>query len=386
MNGASKPIVLGIIAGERSGERLAADMVAALKAQTGREIRLVGVGGHELSALGLNSLFDADDIALVGISAVLKALPKLWIRIRQAAAGLIAAKPDAIVLVDSPDFSHRVAKRVKAAMPDVPIVKYVAPTVWAWRPGRAVKMVPTIDAVLALFPFEPHVMEALGGPPTHFVGHPLVSDVGLNDVRAQRANHVNRVPLRLLLLPGSRKSEISALIGDMRKTVDDFVASGRALTIDMPTLPRQRARLEAAVADWPVKPNITTGRDAQLAAYARADVALAASGTVLLELALAGVPAISIYRTDLIARAILARSALWSAALPNIITDQIVVHEFYDHMISPKALRILLADLADTASPRHRAIMDGYQAVAAAMDSDEPASVLAARVVASLLR
>ncbi|MGB7431098.1 MAG: lipid-A-disaccharide synthase, partial [Ahrensia sp.] len=165
-----------------------------------------------------------------------------------------------------------------------------------------------------------------------------------------------------------------------------FVASGRALTIDMPTLPRQRARLEAAVADWPVKPNITTGRDAQLAAYARADVALAASGTVLLELALAGVPAISIYRTDLIARAILARSALWSAALPNIITDQIVVHEFYDHMISPKALRILLADLADTASPRHRAIMDGYQAVAAAMDSDEPASVQAARVVASLLR
>lgn len=386
MSDASKPIVLGIIAGERSGERLAADMVAALKAQTGRDITLVGVGGSELAALGLKSLFDADDIALVGISAVIKALPKLLMRIRQAAAGLIAAKPEAIVLVDSPDFSHRVAKRVKAALPDVPIIKYVAPTVWAWRPGRAAKMVPTIDAVLALFPFEPQVMQALGGPTTHYVGHPLVSDTGLNEVRAQRAGHVSDDALRLLLLPGSRKSEINALIDDMRKTVDHFIADGRIMTIDMPTLPRQRARLEAAVADWPIKPNITTGRDAQLAAYARADVALAASGTVLLELALAGVPAISIYRTDMIARAVLARSALWSAALPNIITDRIVVHEFYDHMISPKALRLLLAELADTASPRHRAIMDGYQAVTAAMRSDEPASVLAARVVASHLQ
>lgn len=386
MSDTAKPIVLGIIAGERSGERLAADMVAALAQQTGREVKLVGVGGPELAALGLKSLFNPDDITLVGITAVVKSLPRLLMRIRQAADGLVAQRPDAIVLVDSPDFSHRVAKRVKAALPDVPIVKYVAPTVWAWRPGRAAKMVPTIDAVLALFPFEPKVMASLGGPPTHYVGHPLASDDDLASVRAQRADHTNSDTLRLLLLPGSRKAEINALIGDMRKTVDDFIASGRDVVIDMPTLPRQRARIEAAVADWPVKPSITTSRADQLAAYARADVALAASGTVLLELALAGVPAISIYRIDFIVRAILMRSALWSAALPNIITERVVIHEFYDHMIRPKALRLLLTDLADTQSHRHLETMDGYRAVLDAMRSDQSASILAAQVIAKLLR
>lgn len=386
MSDQDRPIVVGIIAGERSGERLGADMVRALAAQTGRRIELVGVGGAELQALGLRSVFDADDIALIGFSSVIRVLPKLIVRIGQAAKALIAARPDVIVLVDSPDFSHRVARRVKKALPDVPIVKYVAPTVWAWRPGRAAKMVPVVDAVLALFPFEPAVMARLGGPQTHYIGHPLACDEALAAVRARRQTRQSDATLRLLLLPGSRASEIKALIGDMRQTVDDFVAAGQALAIDIPTLPRHQARVEAAVADWPVKPTITTTRDAQMDAYSRADVALVASGTVTLELALADVPSMSIYRTDFLTRYMLKNADLWSGALPNIIADRIVVFEAYDHMIKPRAIRRYLSELAKPDSHAHRSVMAGYADVQTLMHVDGPASEGAARVVAGLLR
>ena len=175
---AALPLKIGIVAGEESGDLLGADIVAALKAATGREVELVGVGGRHLRAHGLRPLFDAGDIALMGFSAVFRDLPRLVRRIGETARAIAAAAPDCLVTIDSPDFTLRVARKVRAANPDIPIVHYVCPSVWAWRPGRAAAMKPYVDHVLCILPFEPAELQRLGGPPGTFVGHRLTGDAG----------------------------------------------------------------------------------------------------------------------------------------------------------------------------------------------------------------
>ena len=165
------PLRIAIVAGEESGDLLGADLIAALKAKTGREIRLVGLGGRHLKALGLTPPFDASEIALMGFSAVLAGLPRLIRRIGQVASLIATEKPDCLVTIDSPDFSLRVAKKVCAANPTIPIVHYVCPSVWAWRPGRAPAMKPYVDHILCILPFEAKALERLGGPQGTYVGH-----------------------------------------------------------------------------------------------------------------------------------------------------------------------------------------------------------------------
>src|SRR5690606_38401249 len=154
-----KPLRIAIVAGEESGDLLGADLVAALRKMAQRDVELVGVGGHNLEKLGLKSLFNADEIALMGISAVVRELPRLIRRIGQTARSIVAAKPDCLVTIDSPDFTLRVAKRGRAADPAIPIVHDVSPSVWAWRPGRAPAMRPYVDDILCLLPFEPRELE-----------------------------------------------------------------------------------------------------------------------------------------------------------------------------------------------------------------------------------
>lgn len=381
---AERPFKLGIVAGERSGERLAADVVHALRNQLDRDVTLVGIGGDELAGLGLKSLFDAQEIALMGISQVAASLPRLIRRIGQTADHFTAEKPDCVLLVDSPDFSHRVAKKLKAVSADVPVVKYVAPTVWAWRPARAAKMVGTIDAVMALFPFEPQVMADLGGPPTTYVGHPLAADEGLTAVRQQRMKAPQQAVndrMRLLLLAGSRKTEIESLTKDMRAVVDDLIQAGITPEVRMPTVARHERLLRRLTADWPMTPLITTDRDAQLAAYQWADCAVCASGTVTLELAIASVPAVSLYRTDLMARPLRSLLTVWTAALPNLIADRQVIPEYFDEVIRSGMVMRLLREMADPSSHRHRMMMEGYAEVIERMTIDEDPAQIAARVI-----
>ena len=157
---------IAVIAGESSGDLLAAGMVAEIKRMTGGDVEFVGVGGPALAEEGLKSLFDFSDIAIMGITAVLGRLPTLLRRIRETVAEILAAKPDVLVIVDSPGFTHRVARKIRAKMPGLPVVQYVSPTVWAWKPHRARRMRPYVDHVLAILPFEPEAMARLGGPPT----------------------------------------------------------------------------------------------------------------------------------------------------------------------------------------------------------------------------
>ncbi|MGX5841079.1 lipid-A-disaccharide synthase [Mesorhizobium sp. ArgA1] len=382
--GNSKPLKIAVVAGEESGDLLGADIVAALKRATGREIRLVGIGGRHLQELGLKSLFDGSEIALMGFSAILRDLPRLVKRIGQTAAAIAAEKPDCLVTIDSPDFSLRVAKKVRATDSTIPIVHYVCPSVWAWRPGRAVAMKPYVDHILCILPFEVKALARLGGPPGTYVGHRLTQDAGVLGAalaQAQPRDLANDRVKTLLVLPGSRRGEVRRLVDPFGKTVSALRQRGHRLRLLLPTVPHVADLVRASVARWDEKPEIIVEPERKWQAFGKADAALIASGTVSLELALAGVPMVSCYKLDPIARQ-LAQHLLtvWSALLPNLISDRALVPEFYDQYVRPDNLaRQLEALFADTGMRAWQ--KDGFAEIARRMATDRPAGDIAAEVV-----
>ena len=381
---APRPLRIGIVAGEESGDLLGADLVAALSRQTGRPVELVGVGGRPLAAAGLQSLFDGSEIALMGITAVLRDLPRLMRRIGQTAAAIAAAKPDCLITIDSPDFSLRVAKKVRAAAPGVPIVHYVCPSVWAWRPGRAPAMRAFVDRVLCVLPFEPEALRALGGPEGVYVGHRLSAHPGVLAARAAQAARPAGGRRQLLVLPGSRRGEVKRLLGPFGETLRQLAARGHGFDVTLPTVPHVAALVEEGVSNWPVRPRIVTGEEEKWRAFGHADAALAASGTVSLELALSAVPMVSCYRTDWMWSAMMCWITVWSASLPNLIADWPVVPEFYNDYLRPAYLARLIEQLwADT--PARAAQLDGLRQVAARLETARPAGELAAQAVLSLV-
>lgn len=383
----SRPLVVAIVAGEESGDLLGADLVRALREQTGREVRLIGLGGHNLEALGLSSLFDAGDIALMGLTAVIRDLPRLMRRIGQTAGAIVEARPDVLVTIDSPDFSLRVARKVRAAQPSIPILHYVCPSVWAWRSGRAAAMKPHVDRILCLLPFEPAELARLGGPPGTFVGHRLLGEAGLTAARrAQAERAADRQGRKaLVVLPGSRRGEVRSLIDVFGETVDLLKERGHDLRLLLPTVPHVAELVREATDRWSTRPEIVTGPQARWAAFAEADAALAASGTVTLELALAGVPLVSCYRLDWLSRRI-APFVLesWSASLPNLITDRVVVPEIYHEMLRPSILARTLEPLLEATSARAWQV-EGFDEVRRRMTTARPAGQMAAAAVVELI-
>jgi len=379
---------LAVVAGEESGDLLGADLVAALRAASGRDIVLTGIGGRHLEAQGLSSLFNSSEIALMGVAAVVRDLPRLIRRIGQTAREIVAAKPDCLVTIDSPDFSLRVAKKVRAADPSIPIVHYVCPSVWAWRPGRAPAMKPHVDHILCVLPFEPDVLDKLGGPEGTFVGHRLTADAGVKSAAAAQAIARDLAPERektLVVLPGSRGSEIGHLLKPFGETIDILRARGNRLRIVLPTLPRLRDRVAAGVAGWAQAPEIIVGADEKWRAFGEADAALISSGTVSLELALAGVPLVSCYKFDWLSRQFEGLITSWSALLPNLIADRPVAPEYYNQYVRPehiaRSLECLFADTEMRAWQR-----DGFAEVRRRLATDRPPGVIAADVVMSHIK
>ncbi len=383
-----RPLKIAVVAGEESGDLLAADAIRALRLRTGEPVEVIGVGGDHLEREGLKSLFDPSEIALMGFSAVVRDLPRLVRRIGQTARALSDAKPDCLLTVDSPDFSLRVARKVRASAPDIPIVHYVCPSVWAWRPGRAPAMKPHVDHILCLLPFEPEALRDLGGPPGTFVGHRLMHEAGL--VAAAESQRQRNLPamgeLRtLLLLPGSRKGEVKRLIEPFGETVDMLRARGTRLRVLLPTVPHVRKTVEAATAGWTERPEIITDGDGKWRAFAQADAALCASGTVTLEVALAGVPLLSCYRLDPIAKALTFLLTAWSASLPNLIADRPVVPEFYNDQVRPNHLAHWLEALLNDTELR-RWQLAGFEETRRRLTTDRPAGEIAADVILSKLQ
>ncbi|MDR6430826.1 lipid-A-disaccharide synthase [Brucella pseudogrignonensis] len=388
MSKTSRPLKIAIVAGEESGDLLGADLIDALRGQTERLVDIIGVGGEHLSERGLKTFFDPHEIALMGLGAILKNLPGLILRIRQTAKRIVAEKPDCVLLIDSPEFTHRVAKKIRAADPSIPIVKYIAPSVWAWRPQRAKAMRAYVDHVLTVLPFEVEVMQRLNGPQSTYVGHRLSSYEPILKVQeAQRALELTRWSddsRCLLVMPGSRRGEIEMLMEPFGKAVAELSTRFEKLEIILPTLPRIEEMVRELSKDWAVKPLIVTGDEAKWDAFARADAALAASGTVSLELALSHIPTVLSYKADWFARQFLiSRITIWSAALPNIIADQPVVPEFFNESVRPGNLARYIEQLMLKSASR-QAQIDGFDKVTSIMATDRPSGEIGAKVLLDL--
>lgn len=380
---------LYILAGEPSGDRLGGALMPALSELMPVEFR--GVGGQTMTRAGLSSRFDMTELSVMGLTEVLPRLPKLVRRIRETAADVIAWKPDALVTIDSPDFTLRVASRVRRALPDLKIIHYVAPSVWAWRPGRAAKMARYVDHVLALLPFEPPFMHA-AGMTCDFVGHPVA--VGPRPTEADklafRAHHglADKQPV-LLLAPGSRRGEVRRLLPDFKLALARLQRRHPDLTVVTPmaeTVEKEvRTSLEGLDRTILLAAADTTDEEKRIA-FAAADVALCASGTIVLELAAAGTPMVAAYRTTWLTAQIVRRVIrINTANLVNLIAGRTIVPEFLQEFLSPPELADALASLLTDASARV-AQTDAFEVVLGEMGrGGKPPSQRAAESVLSVL-
>jgi lipid-A-disaccharide synthase len=337
VSSASGPLVF-LIAGEPSGDLLGARLMAAMKRKSEGPIRFAGIGGDRMIAEGLESLFPLHELSLMGIAELLPRLPNLIRRLKQTAEEIRHRRPDVVVTIDAPDFCFRIAKRLKGS--GIPFVHYVAPTVWAWRPGRARKIAAFLDHLLALLPFEPPYFEREGLPCT-FVGHSIVEGGAASGDGARfRAGHGIAPDTRLLtVLPGSRRSEISRLLPDFKATLERLAPYHPGLLAVVPTVPHVRDTVAAEVARWPVPAILVEGDRDKYDAFAASEVALAASGTVALELALARLPAVIAYRMHPVTVGLYRRFIrVKYANLVNIMLDRMLVPEFLQENCTPDNL------------------------------------------------
>lgn len=381
---------LAVVAGEVSGDLLGADLVRALKTQYPGQVELFGVGGEQLTTEGLNSLFDYSELSIMGFTQVLKKLPQLISRIKETANAIIAYEPDALLIIDSPDFTHRVAKRVRKALPDLPVVNYVCPSVWAWKEYRATAMLSYVDHVLALLPFEPEAMQRLGGPATTFVGHRLSVDPDVLAVRAQRA--LRPVPAAsdgrtILLLPGSRSTETTRLMEPFQQAASAFVERNGPTRFVLPTVPRQEQRIRELAASWPdaIRPEIGTDTAFKWRCFAEADAAIAASGTVILELALCHVPVVSVYKTDWIFTMLSKRVKTWTGALPNLIADYAVVPEYFNEVVRSGSM-LRWAERLSSDTIQRRAMLEGFELVQKRLQTEIPPGEQGAAILLQTIR
>jgi lipid-A-disaccharide synthase len=374
---------LMLVCGEPSGDLLGAQLMAAIRQLAGERVRITGVGGAAMAREGLQSLFPLDATAVMGLREVVPAIPKILKRVKLAADFAVRTRPDALVVIDSPDFTHRIARAVKGRDPTIRTVNYVAPQVWASRAYRAKAMATYFDLVLALFPFEVPFFERYGLK-ARFVGHPVIERrarmVGGAALRA-RLGIAPEAPL-LALLPGSRTSEIRFIFPLFRAAVEKLAGEIPGLVTVLPTVPHVAAKVAAGAADWPTPLHILESEDDKFAAFDAADVALAASGTVTAELALSRTPMVVAYRVGGLTYALAGR--LMTArymSLINILLDRPAVPEFKQYAATPRALAEAVARLLHDPAARAAQIAAMDEFAAQLGEGEEAPSLRAARVL-----
>lgn len=353
-----------IVAGEHSGDALGAKLMTALNEQSEAPLVYSGVGGEEMAEAGLQSLFPLSDVAVMGPLAILRRLPVLVRRVYQTVNAAVVSGPDLVIIIDSPEFTHPIAKRIRRKCPETPIIDYVSPSIWAWRPGRARKMAGYVDHVLALLPFEPDAHARLGGPPCSYVGHPLVERVswirGLDTQAFAQRLGLDRSRPVLVVLPGSRATEVRRLMAPFGETVALLSADGKAPEVIIPAVSSVREQIETSLESWPVRAHIVEGAYDKFRAFRLADAALAASGTVTLELALVGTPMIVGYKVDAVAVRLRFLLKVPSIVLANLVLQENAFPEFIQEDCEPQtlagALAPLLADTPERARQRDAAI------------------------------
>lgn len=371
-----------LVAGEESGDQLGARLIRSLRGALSVPPLFQGVGGHAMTEEGVQSLFPLSDIAVMGLSAVLGRLRILIERINRTADAVIAANPDVLVIIDSPDFTHRVAKRVRKRAPHIPIIDYVSPSVWAWRPGRAKRMRPYIDHLMAILPFEPDVHRRLNGPECSYVGHPLIERLDELRPTPDERSPLGEGRSKLLVLPGSRRSEISRLMEPFGEAVGLVLEKlPEEPEIIIPAVSHLADEIAERTAKWPVKPNIVHGEAAKWAAFRSSHAALAASGTVTLELALSGVPMTVGYRVSRLEEQFRHFIKVPSIVLANLVLQENVVPELIQWDCTPEKIADSLLPLLQPSKERQRQI-EAFRKLDVLMEiGEEKPSERAARIV-----
>ncbi|MBT6117047.1 MAG: lipid-A-disaccharide synthase [Rhodospirillaceae bacterium] len=379
------PPLIYLIAGEPSGDAIGGRLIDALAERTGEKVRFAGVGGPRMAARGLDSLFPMDDLTLFGAAEVLPKVPRILRRVRETVADIRATKPDAVVSIDVPGFAFRVQKRLK----DNPALRihYVAPTVWAYRPGRARAIAGFLDHLLVLLPFEPPYFEREGLPST-FVGHPVVEE-GARDgdgARYRTAHGIGEDRRVLCILPGSRRGEIDTLLPIFGEVLERLAPQFPDLHLAVPTVPHVEAAVRAAAAGWPLPATVTLDAAEKYDAFAASRAALAASGTVSLELTLAGVPMVVAYRLN-------ALTALWLrpqlrvsyASLVNILLDRPTVPEFLQDRCRAEEIAPALTELLEGGPERDAQLAGLAEGAAAFGPGGDAPSMRAADTILNLI-
>ena len=373
-----------LIAAEESGDALGAALARALAERGHGALRLAGVGGRAMAAAGIVSPFPIDELSIIGLTAIPRRLPLILRRIREIADAVVAAKPDALVIIDSPDFTHRVARQVRRRAPSIPIIDYVSPTVWAWRPGRARAMRSYVDCVLAILPFEPATHLRLGGPPCVYVGHPLIERIAELRPNAEETARRQSNPPLVLDLPGSRSSEINHLLAIFGAAIARVADRAGAMELVLPTMPHLLAQVREKIVGWPVQPRVVVKPAEKWAAFRTARAALAASGTVTLELALSGVPAVVAYRLSLIEEVVLRlmRSReISTIVLTNLVAGEKIIPELLQRDCTPEKLAEALVPLIADTKERRRQVeafqrLDAIMAIGTATPSSQAAAIV----------
>ncbi len=354
----SDGISVFLVAGEPSGDQLGGKLIDAILRATSTPVAFEGVGGETMEQKGCKSLFPLSDVSVIGPIAILSRLPTLVRRVYQTVDAVIAANPDVLVIIDSPEFTHPIAKRVRKRNPDIPIINYVSPSVWFWRSGRSRKMRSYVDHVLALLPFEPAVHKRLGGPRCAYVGHPLIerSDwiKGLKPRQLARELGLKRGRKILTVLPGSRRTEVTLLMESFGGTLKRIIGEIGDVEVIIPVVSSVRQLVEEGLKSWPVKPHLVEGDAAKYQAFRLSDGALAASGTVTLELALCGTPMVVAYRLEMITSLAVNLVTFSSIVLPNLVLEKNVFPEFIDKDCTPEKLAAALLPLLKGGRERDR--------------------------------
>jgi lipid-A-disaccharide synthase len=347
-----------LVCGEPSGDQLGGQLMAALRSSVVESIKIGGVGGRAMAAQGLQTLFPLDDTAVMGLREVVPKIPVILRRVREVCDVALATRPDAVVLIDSPDFTHRIARRLKRVAPAIPTICYVAPQVWASRAYRARAMARNFDLLLTLLPFEPPFFERYGLR-SKFVGHPVIERASMMTGGAQLKERLGiaRAARVLMVLPGSRSSEVRFILPVFRHAVQMIAEDVSDLVCVLPTVPHVAARVREGSADWPTPLHILEGDTDKFAAMNMSDAALAASGTVTTELALARTPMVVAYRVGWLTY-LLARPLFVSPwfTLVNLLLQRRAVPEFLQGAATARVLADEVVDLLT-----NKAVADGQR-------------------------
>jgi lipid-A-disaccharide synthase len=381
-----QPLIF-LVSGEPSGDNLAGRLMGALKAKTGGQVRFAGVGGPQSEAQGLTSLFPMRELSVGGFAEVLPHLPRLIKRLDQTAEAARALNPDAVVTIDSPSFTLRVAERLRGS--GIPVVHYVAPQLWAWRPGRATKLAKRVDHIMAILPFEVPFFANYGIPCT-YVGHTAIEAGAAtgNGPTFRKRHGLPQDATVLCVVPGSRFLEVRRTVPIFGETLLRLKEIHPDLRVVIPVAPSVAEELETLMKDWPFPVVEVTDPAERFDAFAACDVALAKSGTVTLELALAGVPMAVAYRMNAATAFIIRRIgvSVKHASLVNLLAGHEVVPEFLQEDCTPEKLVAAIDQLLRSEAARE-AQRQGFREVVEILGESTPQpSERAAKVVLDIVR